>query len=136
LACRAPKIVLHGPKTRSKPHFAKFSYRARKASGRWAHDMSVRQLPAAPPKNCGPGILPALGASVPSADGSAQSGGRFELAKSAMRSPALRVERENFIVLCGNDQLALARSRAAPKQRLRIALALKSGMERGVKTES
>jgi hypothetical protein len=48
----------------------------------------------------------------------------------------LRVERENFIVLCGNDQLALARSRPAPKQRLRIDLALKSGMERGVKAQA
>src|SRR5208283_3841396 len=49
---------------------------------------------------------------------------------------ALRVEGENFVVLRGDDQLAPARSRPAPKQRLRIDLALKSGVERGVKAQA
>jgi hypothetical protein len=40
---------------------------------------------------------------------------------------APRIERENFVVLSGDDQLAIARSRPTPKQRLRVNLALKSG---------
>jgi hypothetical protein len=49
---------------------------------------------------------------------------------------ALRVERENFVVLRGDDQLALARSRPTPKQRLRIDPALKSSVERSVEAQA
>jgi hypothetical protein len=54
--------------------------------------------------------------------------GRAQRALPDLRA-ALRVERDNFVVLRDDDQLALARSRSTPKERLRIDLALKSRVE-------
>src|SRR5271169_2909496 len=61
--------------------------------------------------------------------------GRAERTLPDLRA-AVRVEREDFVVLRGDDQLALARSRPTPKQRLRIDLALKSGVERSVEAQA
>ena len=51
-------------------------------------------------------------------------------------SAAQRIERENVVVLGGDDQLVRVRSRPPPKQWLGIDLSLKIGMERRVEAQS